>query len=273
MARTKQIDRVLDLLHDKQIMFVTGAGMSTDSGIPDYRGKGMLAKNPLIADKYVFDHIYRRKFWIRAVREWAGWLDVEPNPGHKAIADMEHAGLVTGVVTQNVDGLHHEAGSMVVAEIHGNMFTSSCLLCGTRYEQHDVMDWIRRMNPQLEGKRVYAKKFIDPMCDQCGGFLKPDVVFFGDLLPETEWDVAEEIAKNSDAVVIAGTSLNVGTPHFFIEEVRRKKGPIVIVNKGVTLMDDIADIKISKGLSEVLPEIARGLALGNAESCYSLSTV
>lgn len=270
MAGNQQVEKAVDLLWDKKIMFVTGAGMSTDSGIPDYRGKGMLAKNPLIAHAYEEDPIYRRKFWIRAVREWSQWLHVEPNSGHIAIAQMEHAGIVTGVVTQNVDELHYSAGSMVVAEIHGNMFESKCMLCGERYYQEYVLDKVREQNPQLNGKRVYAKTFIEPMCESCGGFLKPDVVFFGDMLPESEWEIAESIADDSDAVVIAGTSLKVGTPHWFIEKVKKKGGPVIIVNRGETLMDKIADVKISDGLSEVLPAIAEGLHARTADHSLSL---
>ena len=270
MVRTKQVEKAVELLKNKQILVVTGAGMSTDSGIPDYRGKGMLSKNPLIAHKYEHDQIYRRKFWIRVVREWAPWLYVEPNAGHNAIAKMEHDGHVSGVVTQNVDGLHAMAGSLNYSEIHGEMFTSVCMSCGEIYDQEQVIERTIEHNPNIiNGKRVYAKTFLEPMCTECGGFLKPNVVFFGDMLPETEWLLAEEIAKNSDAVLIAGTSLMVGTPHWFIEMVRKKKGPIVIVNKGKTAMDDVADLKISDSLSEVLPMIAEGLNVDTSSDSLS----
>ena len=260
MVRAKQVEKAVELLKGKRILVVTGAGMSTDSGIPDYRGKGMLSKNPLIAHKYEHDPLYRKRFWIRVIREWAPWLNVEPNAGHEAIAKMEYDGHISGVVTQNVDGLHALSGSINVSTIHGDMFTSSCMLCGEIYDQEQVIEKTIANNPKIiTAKRVVAKTFLEPMCTECGGFLKPDVVFFGDMLPETEWLLAEEIAKESDAVLIAGTSLIVGTPHWFIDMVRKKKGPIVVVNKGKTLMDDVADLKISDELSLILPMIAEGL--------------
>lgn len=253
----KNIERVAELLHDKKTIFVTGAGMSTGSGIPDYRGKGMLSKNPLMADKFVEDHLYRKKFWLTAVRDWSGWLNAEPNDGHVAIAEMEHlTDNVVGVITQNVDGLHERAGTFNLAEVHGNMFTSSCILCERWYDQFDIVAKIRELNPGLDQKGYRVKSLVEPMCGSCGGFLKPDVVFFGDMLPEAELQFAEEMAEQADAVVIAGTSMVVGTPHKYVNMVKSRGGPVVVINRGRTMVDDISTLKLKSELSETLSELS-----------------
>lgn len=259
MAGDKQLSQVIDLLEDRDIMVVTGAGVSTDSGIPDYRGRGMLAKHPLIAHKFERDATYRKKFWVRNNKHADVWLNAEPNDAHNAIAVMEHAGYVTGVVTQNVDGLHWTAMSMVVAELHGNMHTSTCMLCNKQFSQEYVIDEFRRMNPQVMGdRRFWAKKIIEPMCNECGGFLKPSVVFFGDFLPEEEFDLAESIAEDSNAVIVAGTSMKVGTAMSLIRSVK-KRGPVIVINRGETMVDHMADVKINAGVGETLQDIMRGL--------------
>jgi len=236
---------------------VTGAGISTGSGIPDYRGKGMLAKNPLMADKFIHDHQYRKKFWLTAVRDWADWLHAQPNDGHVAIAEMEHlTNNVVGVITQNVDGLHERAGSSSIAEVHGNMFTSSCILCERWYDQLEVVDKLRDMNPNIDRPRYRAKSLVEPMCGSCGGFLKPDVVFFGDLLPEEELEFAELMTKEADAVVVAGTSMVVGTPHKYVNAIKKRGGPVIVINRGRTMIDDDATIKCKSDLSETLSELS-----------------
>ena len=253
----KNVERVAQMLQGKKAIFVTGAGISTDSGIPDYRGKGMLAKNPLIAHKFIHDHNYRKKFWLTAVRDWSGWLYAQPNDGHLAIAEMEHlTDNVLGVITQNVDGLHSSAGSFMVAELHGNMFTSSCILCFKNYNQEEIIEKISTLNPDLDKPRFRAKSLVEPMCGECGGFVKPDVVFFGDMLPEGELDFAQSMADRADAVIVAGTSMMVGTPHTYVLDVKNRGGSVIVVNRGRTAIDSIADIKCKSGLSDFLPELS-----------------
>lgn len=265
MVRTQQVSDAVEALRGRNVLVVTGAGMSTDSGIPDYRGKGMLAKFPLFADKFEHDPIWRKKFWIRAVRQWSDWSEATPNAGHYAIADMERKGIVTGVVTQNVDGLHYAAGNVNVAEVHGNMFSSSCMKCNEWYDQHDVVDRIWELNPKLANKRVVAKTFIEPMCSKCGGFLKPDVVFFGDWIMADEYDKGDMFAADADAVLVLGTSMVVGTAMGFVMDMKRR-GPVVVINRGRTMVDDVADVKINAGLSDVLPTIAEELVSDSALS-------
>jgi len=254
------LERVSEILKSRKAVFVTGAGISTDSGIPDYRGKGMLAKNPLIADKFIHDHNYRKKFWLTAVRDWAGWLYAQPNDGHVAIAEMEHlTNSVIGVITQNVDGLHERAGSFNVAELHGNMFTSSCILCGHWYDQEQVIEKIRQLNVKVHEPRFRVKSLVEPMCASCGGFLKPDVVFFGDSLPQGQLDFAESMSKEANAVIVAGTSMMVGTPHRYVMDIKRRGGPVVVINRGRTAIDKIADIKCKTGLSEFLSKLSESI--------------
>lgn len=260
MVRNEQIMEAVDLLKGRNILVVTGAGVSTDSGIPDYRGRGMLAKFPLYADKFESDPIWRKKFWIRSVRQWHEWSESVPNVTHDVLARLEHRGHVMGVVTQNVDGLHLMAGSQNVAEVHGNMFTSSCMACDKWFDQFDVVNKMWELNPQLAKKRVIAKTFVEPMCDECGGFLKPDVVFFGDYIMPDQYLMADQYAQDSDAVLVLGTSMVVGTASGMIRDVK-KRGPVVVINRGSTMVDDIADVKISAGLADTLPFIAEELIL------------
>ena len=260
MVRTKQIDEAVEALKGRNILVVTGAGVSTDSGIPDYRGKGMLAKFPLYADKFASDPIWRKKFWIRSLRQWPEWSEAEPNSTHMIVSAFEREGMVTGVVTQNVDGLHHMAGSMNVAEVHGNMFSSSCMNCNKWFDQFDVVDKAWEFNPKLANKRVIAKTFIEPMCDACGGFLKPDVVFFDDYILPDQYELGETLAKESDAVLVLGTSMVVGTAAGFVYDIK-KRGPVVVINRGRTMVDEIADVKISGGLADHLPLIGEELML------------
>ena len=256
MVRNKQVEEIVDVLQGRNVFVVTGAGVSTDSGIPDYRGKGMLAKFPLFADKFENDPLWRKRFWIRAVRQWAEWADAEPNVTHDVLAVLENMGVVTGVVTQNVDGLHRLAGSQNVAEVHGNMFSSSCLTCDEQFDQFDVVSNIWSLNPKLlTGKRVVAKTFVEPMCSQCGGFLKPDVVFFGDYIMADQYLMAEQYAQDSDAVLVLGTSMVVGTATPLVLDVKRRGGPIVVVNKGRTMLDDVADVKVAAPLGDVMPDV------------------
>jgi NAD-dependent SIR2 family protein deacetylase len=260
MVRVEQVGQVVDVLRGRNVLVVTGAGVSTDSGIPDYRGRGMLAKFPLFADKFEDDPIWRKRFWIRAVRQWEDWADAEPNVTHDVLASLENVGVVIGVVTQNVDGLHGLAGSQNVAEVHGNMFTSSCMSCDEQFDQFDVVSKVWSLNPKLlTGKRVVAKTFVEPMCDQCGGFLKPDVVFFGDYIMADQYMMADQYAQDSDAVLVLGTSMVVGTATPLVMDVRRRGGPVVVINRGRTLLDDVADVKVNASLADVMPDVLFGL--------------
>jgi len=256
MARAKQIDKASALLEDKEFCVLTGAGMSTDSGIPDYRGMGSAPKKPLNFGPFIKSEDYRKEFWIDGYRDWRDFSPAEPNDGHLIIGDFQKYGLVNGVITQNVDGLHWVDDHQVVAQLHGNMYTTSCLNCKEIYATSYIIEKLELGNPSLLTGDVDREHFWVPNCEVCTGIIKPDVVFFGESLPIDEFSLAMEIAEDAEAMIIAGTSLKVGTPLTFVDMMIEKKKPIIVINKGRTLVDSVATVKINMGITEALSRIA-----------------
>jgi NAD-dependent deacetylase len=230
------------LLEAKHAIAFTGAGISTPSGIPDFRGPQGLWKR---VDPELFDITY---FITDPMPAWRAFLELyrmtseaKPNAAHYALAALEEAGIVKAVITQNVDGLHQRAGSKRVVELHGNSGAVVCLSCGRRYP----LDYAIK---QVERGEV-------PRCPECGGLLKPDVVFFGEPLPERALREAIELAYKSDLVLVVGSSLVVRPANEIPWIVKTRGGRLVIVNLGETAMDHIADIKIEEDVKEALPRI------------------
>ena len=263
MVRTKQIrgmKKTLKLLEGKRFCVITGAGLSTDSGIPDYRGTGSAPKKPLDFEPFIKSEQYRKEFWIDGYQDWCDFSPAEPNQAHLAIADLELFGIVNGVITQNVDGLHYEAGSDSVAELHGNMYTTSCLTCNAVVSTSSVVESLELGNPALISReQIDVDSFWIPNCQLCMGALKPDVTFFGESLPEGAFEAALEIAQEAEAIVVAGTSLNVFTPMTFIQMAKSAGKPVVVVNRGRTMIDKMADVKIHASVSEFFPELLEQL--------------
>jgi NAD-dependent SIR2 family protein deacetylase len=258
VVRDKQIrgmKKTLKLLGGKKFCVITGAGISTDSGIPDYRGTGSAPKKPLNYDPFVRSEEYRKEFWIDGYRDWCDFSPAQPNDAHFAIADFENVGLCNGVITQNVDGLHFEAGSQIVAELHGNMYTSSCMHCKAQVSTATLVEAIELGNPSILTGEPDRENFWIPNCVYCTGPMKPDVTFFGENLPEDQFLYATEIAKEADAVIVAGTSLNVMTPLTFIQMAKSAGKPVIIVNRGRTMVDDMADVKVHSGLSDFFTDL------------------
>lgn len=268
---TAQLGRAIDALAGRRIAILTGAGVSTDSGIPDYRGEGAPRRNPMTAQTFLSDEGARRRYWIGSHLGWRAFSAAEPNPGHRAIADLEGADVATGVITQNVDGLHLRAGSRRVVELHGTMRRVLCLQCGQVFDRRDIGARLEADNPWItvpenvplgpDGDVLpeSSEGFVVPVCTVCGGMLKPDVVFFGEYIPAEKFREAEQLVASADALLVAGSSLVVNSGIRLVERARRRKLPVVIVNRGETKADARATVKIDAGTSPVLGELARAL--------------
>lgn len=268
MARVKQIggninkrqlNKAIRLLENRDICVLTGAGVSTASGIPDYRGMGTAPKKPLDFGSFVAEEAYRKEFWIDGYQDWKDFSQTIPNDAHLTIAEMQNTGFVNGVITQNVDGLHWVDDQQVVAQLHGNMYSTSCMACGEVYWTSYIIEKLELGNPSLLTDNVDRENFWVANCEECTGVIKPDVVFFGENLPDAEYDLATEIAKDANAMIIAGTSMNVMTPLPFVRMMKERGNPIIIINKGPTFVDRIADVKINADVSEVFLLISKEL--------------
>ncbi|WP_279367114.1 Sir2 family NAD-dependent protein deacetylase [Microbacterium testaceum] len=265
------IDRAVEVLAGRKIAVLTGAGVSTDSGIPDYRGKGAPTRTPMTAQQFLSSADARRRYWVGSHLGWKVFAAAQPNDGHRALADLESAGVANGVITQNVDGLHVRAGSGRVVELHGTMRRVGCLQCGQVFDRRDLAErveadnpWIRlpenvELGPDGDVTPASADGFVVPTCSVCGGTLKPDVVFFGEYIPVEKFREAEQLVHTSEALVIAGSSLVVNSGIRLVERARRRRLPVVIINRGETRADRRATVKIDGSTSDVLRAFAERL--------------
>ncbi|MCP2637010.1 NAD-dependent deacetylase [Microbacterium sp. HD4P20] len=270
-ATTDAVAAAVAALAGRRIGVLTGAGVSTDSGIPDYRGNGAPRRTPMTVEQFLSSETARRRYWVGSHLGWRAFAAAEPNAGHRAIADLEAAGIATGVVTQNVDGLHVRAGSRRVVELHGTMRRVFCTHCGQVFDRRDLAARVEAENPWIlvpenvplgpDGDVLPESTdgFRIPDCSVCGGMLKPDVVFFGEFIPAGKFREAEQLVHTSEGLVIAGSSLVVNSGIRLLERARRRKLPIVIVNRGVTRADARASVKVDAGTSEVLRALASAL--------------
>lgn len=262
------ISRAAEMLRGRRIALLTGAGISTDSGIPAYRGLGAPARNdPMTIQTYLGDERARRRYWVGGHLGWKAFAQATPNPGHIALADMESSGLVSGVVTQNVDGLHLRAGSSHVIEVHGTMRRVFCLQCGQVFDRRDIAVQIEELNPWITVPENVALApdgdvlpetvdgFVIPVCTVCEGMLKPDVVFFGEYVPQDRFRAAESLLRASTALIVAGSSLVVNSGVRLVERARRRSIPLIIVNHEPTRADTWAHVTIASGTSDVLPAL------------------
>ncbi|WP_232497470.1 Sir2 family NAD-dependent protein deacetylase [Agromyces humatus] len=259
-------------MRDARVAVLTGAGVSTDSGIPDYRGEGAPVRTPMTVQTFLASDRARKRYWAGSHLGWRNFGAAQPNRGHLALAQLEAAGSVAGVVTQNVDGLHRRAGGRHVVELHGSMDRVVCLQCGQRYARQAIAEQLELLNPSIdldtairpapdgdvEVDDVDAMEI--PACTVCGGVLKPDVVFFGEFVPVTTFQAAEALVTSSDVLLVAGSSLVVNSGMRLIERARRRRLPIIVVNRGVTKGDSRAAVKIDAGASQTLIAFADALA-------------
>lgn len=266
------VEDAIDVLAGSTFAVLTGAGISTDSGIPDYRGEGAPKAHPMTIHDFMKSSEHRRRYWLGSHVGWRGFAGVEPNAGHLALAAAEAAGLITGVVTQNVDALHQKAGSLRVVDLHGRLDRVRCVHCGQSFGRQHIADAIDQLNPWFAdwvpsgdirpdgdvGVEV-PDAFEIPVCDVCGGIVKPEVVFFGEFVPPAVFAHAAATVASADALLVAGSSLVVNTGMRLVREAVGKKVPIVIINRGPTKADRLATVRIEGGTSESLQALTRAL--------------
>ncbi len=258
------VDEAERVLGGRRVAVLTGAGVSTDSGIPDYRGEGAPVRRPMTFQTFLADARSRQRYWAGSHLGWRHFAAAEPNAGHRALAELERGGVVNGVITQNVDGLHLRAGSRHVVDVHGSIDRVRCLSCGQFFAREDIAARMTRDNPWLaEPENVKLNpdgdvdidavdEMIVPVCTVCEGMLKPDVVFFGEFVPTTKFTEAAALIRSADALLIAGSSLVVNSGIRLLDQAVKRRVPIVILNRGMTKGDPRATLKIDAGSSEVL---------------------
>lgn len=271
VAGDELIDSAVALLQGHTITVLTGAGVSTDSGIPDYRGEGAPARTPMTFQQFLSDAEYRKRYWAGSHLGWRRFTNATPNAGHRALVDLERAGIVNGVLTQNVDGLHRRAGSERVIELHGTMGRVRCLHCGQMFARESVARRMSEANPWLDASDEvelapdgdvavsHLEDFVIPVCTNCGGMLKPDVVYFGELIPSERFAAATTVLRGATALIVAGSSLVVNSGIRLLDQAAKRHLPVVIINRGPTKGDLRATVKLEAGTSQTLSALAERL--------------
>ena len=260
------------MLAGKRTVALTGAGLSTDSGIPDYRGPGSPPRAPMTYQEFVSGPRAQQRYWARSHLGWQRMGTARPNPGHRAVAALQRNGAVGTVITQNVDGLHGEAGARPVIDLHGRIDEVLCLGCREISSRVELHDRLTELNPDF-GRQVDVGTAPDgdvdledtdgfrlADCRSCRGVLKPHVVFFGENVPRDRVDVAFGTVDDAEAMLVAGSSLTVMSGLRFVRHAARRGIPIVIVNRGVTRGDPLATTRVDAGCSETLTAMAGLLA-------------
>jgi NAD-dependent SIR2 family protein deacetylase len=278
------IEALCALCAGRRSVALTGAGCSTESGIPDYRGAGRTGpRNPIQHDAFMRRADVRRRYWARATLGWERFKGARPNLAHRALAAMESAGLVTGLITQNVDRLHHAAGSRQIVELHGALADVRCLACGAQEPRAELQErllaanpgWIDRAREELAGEAHGGVRpdgdaeltpgtvaaFQVPACRPCGGALKPDVVFFGGTVPEATLAPAWRILESAEALLVVGSSLTVYSGFRFVRRAHELGLPIGIVNVGPTRGDALAQVRVAAPAGGALSRLAAALGV------------
>ena len=264
-AAAYAVDYARSALAGKRLFVLTGAGISTDSGIPDYRGEGRVARHPMTFDSFMGSVQARQRYWARSYVGFSRIEMAKPNGGHLAIARAE--ARIEQLVTQNVDGLHQAAGSRRVIDLHGRLSRVICTGCSRLLERRDMDVLLRELNPTVQkdlntefspdgdAEVEATANFVIPDCPICGGILKPDVVFFGESVPADRALAASEALERADALLIAGTSLTVNSGLRFARTAHKSGKPIVIVNLGPTKADELASVRIAAGTTPALERL------------------
>jgi NAD-dependent SIR2 family protein deacetylase len=259
------------LLAGLRVVALTGAGLSTDSGIPDYRGPGSIPRSPMTGAEFRSGPAARQRYWARSHLGWRRMRQALPNAGHRALAELQAAGAIAEVITQNVDGLHQAAGSSPVIDLHGRIDRVICLDCERVLPRAQLELEHARRNPGFATPDVvgYAPDgdadledtlgFDVAPCPRCAGALKPDVVFFGENVPPQRVSRCNAAVDAAGAMLVAGSSLTVMSGLRFLRRAAARGIPTVIVNRGHTRGDPLATLRIDGGCSEVLPALAARL--------------
>jgi NAD-dependent deacetylase sirtuin 4 len=275
VSEAEALEPLLELLRGRRAVVLAGAGCSTESGIPDYRGPDAKPRAPMQYQEFVRSEASRTRYWARSSVGWRRVSAARPNAGHLALAQLEEAGAVRGIITQNVDGLHHAAGSRRVVELHGSLASVRCLQCGDVSPREAFQerllsmntDWAERLAASVEQApdgdaelpAWAVEAFRVPACDACGGVIKPDVVFFGENVPAAWVEDAWSLFGEGDVLLVAGSSLTVYSGRRFIYRARQDGVPIGIINIGPTRADEVAAAKVEGPLGRILPRLAEAL--------------
>ena len=279
-------DELVDLVSGGGVVVLSGAGISTESGIPDYRGPdGTRRVQPMTFGEFTGSSEARRRYWARSYIGWQRFTAATPNDGHRIVTDLQRAGYVGPIITQNVDGLHQAAGARDVVELHGSLERAVCLTCGevtTRPGLHERMteanpgfmqrfaeaavrvgsQWGEQVRP--DGDIVLADALVEsfhaPLCLVCGNdTVKPDVVFFGESVPKTLVDKCFRLIEPAGAVLVLGSSLSVMSGYRFVRHAHRREIPVAIVTRSGTRGDAEATVRVHAALGVTLLRLWRAL--------------
>jgi NAD-dependent SIR2 family protein deacetylase len=271
------VDALAALLRGRRLVVLTGAGCSTESGIPDYRGPGTRARarNPIQHREFLTKPEVRTRYWARSLLGWPRFSSARPNAAHQALATLEREGHVLGLITQNVDRLHHAAGSQRVIELHGALARVRCLDCEAMESRVEVQERLMALNPGFAERTAElrpdgdaelpveaVRDFQVAVCTRCGGTLKPDVVFFGDNVPPPTVEAAFSLLEEGDALLVVGSSLAIYSGFRFLQRAADRHMPIGLVNMGECRGGELVDVRVEARAGEVLPRLAAALATG-----------
>jgi NAD-dependent SIR2 family protein deacetylase len=267
-------DALADLVADGEVVILGGAGLSTESGIPDYRGPTGRARSaqPMTYQDFVGAPSARQRYWARSHLGWRQIARAAPNLGHLAVADLERRGLLRGIITQNVDGLHQAAGATNVVELHGSLDRVVCLECGQRTRRERLDERLRQANQTWDARvskvnpdgdvvvpATDVERFVVVDCELCGGLLKPDVVFFGENVPRPRVDECFAMVEDAGALLVLGSSLTVASGYRFVRRAAKLALPVAIVNDGATRGDDLARLRLAGSLGQTLTSLVARL--------------
>jgi len=270
LSAATRAEEALGFLRDRQLVVLTGAGLSTASGIPDYRGPGSVPRSPMTYQQFVSGPTARQRYWARVHVGFGRFSTAAPNDGHRALARLDP----TLLITQNVDGLHESAGSRRLVALHGRISEVICLSCRGTSSRQSLEQRLAAANPGWAEEHAdlalrpdgdvdlvrETRDFVVPDCDGCGGILKPDVVFFGENVPAERvarcYQAVDALDPADGALVVVGSSLTVMSGLRFVKRAARAGTPVVIANRGATRGDDLASYRLDVGCSEFLTALA-----------------
>ncbi|TCO51840.1 NAD-dependent SIR2 family protein deacetylase [Kribbella antiqua] len=276
---TADVAPLADVVADGKVVVLSGAGISTESGIPDYRGESgsLRPHTPMTYGDFVASESGRQRYWARSHLGWRTIARAQPNDGHRAVAALQARGYLTGVITQNVDGLHQAAGARDVIELHGNLDRVICLQCGTTTAREALDRRLRVANPEFEAEvtrinpdgdaelpeqAVSGFQMVD--CTNCGGVLKPDVVFFGENVPKPRVERCYRLIDDAATVLVLGSSLTVMSGFRFVRHAAKAGKNVLIINQGVTRGDPYAAHRVNLPLGQALTELLKATGPNHA---------